>query len=491
MRSLRVRLVGAFALVVLATIVTLSFPVRETTVTKFARYVEDTGKVDQNVVSTLLKAYNVDRDPAELQSIVEKLARASGGRVIAVDSARRVVADSEHQLTGRPLPDPIPPVQAAGQKSSDAPWALFWKAATSAGSLPPPVLVVSVDPASGPAPPKDVAFTYVAAPGPTSLLLSKEAIFLGAFTRSLLVAGLLAGALAIALAVVLSARIVGPIQALTEAARRLQGGDFSHRVPVRGPDELGKLALAFNAMADGLARSERLRRTMVGDVAHDLRTPLTNVGGFLEALEDGIISATPAVVTSMMEEVLLLNRLIDDLQDLALAEAGQLRLDLAALDLRSELDVAATAVRPQAEAKGLCVRVLPTPEGLQVTADPARVHQVLRHLLSNALTHSSEGGVITLAARPGATPGEVEVEVRDTGAGIAPEHLPDVFERFYRADPSRTRSTGGTGLGLTIVKQLVEAHGGRVRIESALGQGTTVTFSLPRAGTGPAFALSA
>jgi two-component system sensor histidine kinase BaeS len=219
---------------------------------------------------------------------------------------------------------------------------------------------------------------------------------------------------------------------------------------------------------------------MVSDVAHELRTPLSNIRGYLEAVQDGMIEPKPEVIGSLHEEAMLLNRLVDDLQELSLAEAGQLRLERRQVAPSDVVNKAAEAARAQATSKGIALQVdLPADLPL-VDVDHQRIGQVLGNLLSNALTHTPSGGKVVIAAR--ARQSEAEFSVSDTGEGIPPEHLPYVFERFYRADKSRSRATGGTGLGLSIAKQLVEAHGGQITVESQVGQGTTFTFTLPMAG---------
>jgi len=236
---------------------------------------------------------------------------------------------------------------------------------------------------------------------------------------------------------------------------------------------------------------------MVTDVAHELRTPLTNIRGYLEALRDGVAQPSPALLGSLHEEALLLNRLIGDLQELALAEAGQLRLDRRPIALTDIVTQAVSALQSAADAKDLCVITVLPDKLPQVEADPERIGQVLRNLLSNALIHTPQGGTISVEAeyirdwrleigeyRNLQSPisnldPAILVRVRDTGSGIAPEHLPNIFERFYRADRARSRATGGAGLGLAIVKQLVAAHGGQVWAESQPGEGAQFTFTLP------------
>jgi signal transduction histidine kinase len=292
---------------------------------------------------------------------------------------------------------------------------------------------------------------------------------------------LIGGLVAVLLAVALSRRILGPVETLTTAARQIAKGNLSQRVVVRSKDEIGELARAFNNMADGLARQEALRRNMVTDVAHELRTPLSNIRGYLEAFRDNVIEPGPEVISSVYEEAMLLSHLVDDLQELSLAEAGQLHLEHGPMDLSEVLEEAMTAAHGQATAKGIALR-LSLPSALPlVEGDPQRIKQVVGNLLSNALAHTPSGGEITAVAQ--AKEGQVEISVSDTGEGIPAEHLPNIFERFYRVDSSRSRATGGTGLGLAIAKQLVEACGGWIGAESEIGQGTRVTFALPVAGS--------
>ena len=254
--------------------------------------------------------------------------------------------------------------------------------------------------------------------------------------------------------------------------------------PWRVGDEIGQLGTAFNAMADGLARTEELRRTMVADVAHELRTPLTNLRGYLEAMRDGVVDPRPETIDSLYEEALLLSHLVDDLQDLSLSDAGRLSLRPRPIDPRAALQAAALALAPRAAAQDVTLEVAPAGTLPPVQADAQRLGQVLRNLLTNALAHTPAGGTIWLAARrDGAV---VCFEVRDTGCGIEPVHVPNVFERFYRADPAHARGTGGTGLGLALVKDLVTAHGGTGGVTSVVGRGSSFSFTIPVANGGVA-----
>ena len=231
-------------------------------------------------------------------------------------------------------------------------------------------------------------------------------------------------------------------------------------------------------MADSIAGTEALRRNLVTDVAHELRTPLTNIRAQLEAVQDGLLPADRRVIDSLHDEARLLERLVDDLQDLALAEAGRLAMRLETVDVEDALSRAAAAAQPRAVEAGVRLEIR-APSKASVRADRERLSQILANLLGNALAHTPEGGRIAISA---AERGDsVEFSVSDTGTGIAPDHLPHVFERFYRADPSRSRGSGGSGLGLAIVRQLAIAQGGSARAESDAGRGTAVFFTLPAA----------
>ncbi|POM26289.1 Signal transduction histidine-protein kinase BaeS [Actinomadura rubteroloni] len=281
-------------------------------------------------------------------------------------------------------------------------------------------------------------------------------------------------ALAVGVSAFLATRLVRPIHALTAAAQRMRDGDRTARVRA-GDGELGRLGAAFNDMSEHLASAERQRKEMISDVSHELRTPLSNVRGWLEAVHDGVAELDPALVASLIEEMLLLQHIVDDLQQLALADAGRLRLRPEPVPVADLLDQTATAHRAQAEAAGL--RLTVRADDIDVLADPVRLRQAVGNLTANALRYTPRGGAVELRAH--AADGTVLIEVADTGTGIDAEALPHVFDRFWRADKSRNRRTGGSGLGLAIVRTLTEAQGGTATATSEPGEGTTFTLRLP------------
>jgi two-component system sensor histidine kinase BaeS len=288
----------------------------------------------------------------------------------------------------------------------------------------------------------------------------------------------LAAALVAALALAASVvrRVLAPVGELTVGARALAAGRPGVRVPAVRRDELGELARSFNAMAEALERNEAVRRDLVSDVAHELRTPLAAVRASIEAAQDGLVAADAALLASLHEEVLGLARLVDDLQQLSLAQAGALRVEAGDVALAEAAARAVDAVRPEAARRGLALR-LEVPAGLAARADPDRLLQVVRNLVANALVHARAEIVVAAAARDG----RVELRVADDGPGVPPEAAPRVFDRFFRADASRSRATGGSGLGLAIARQLAGLMGGTLALENRPGAGATFVLTLPSA----------
>jgi two-component system sensor histidine kinase BaeS len=271
-------------------------------------------------------------------------------------------------------------------------------------------------------------------------------------------------------------RLVRPILALTGAAQRMRNGDHAARVPVSGKDEVARLGHAFNAMAESIQQHDHQRKAMVSDVAHELRTPLANIKGYLVASEDGVVPLDRELVTSLLEETGLLERLVADLQDLALADAGMLRMHPAPRDLSELAGQVVGAHRPAAEAAGVTLTVAadgPTP----AVVDSTRIRQALGNLVSNAIRYTPDGGRVVVGV--GRSGDDYLLTVTDSGTGIAAEHLPHLFDRFYRVEHSRSRATGGSGLGLAITKHLVEAHRGTITATSRPGHGSTFTIRLP------------
>jgi two-component system sensor histidine kinase BaeS len=286
------------------------------------------------------------------------------------------------------------------------------------------------------------------------------------------------GLIAVALAgtALIARRVSQPVARLTDASRRLADGRLDVRVPIRGHSELDRLSSSFNAMAEAVQRSEERQRRLIADVAHELRTPLSNLRGYLEGLSDGVVEPTRELFASLHEETLLQRRILDDLQVLALAEAGDLKYTKAPVDVADLVAGGATAHRAVAAEAGVALTV-DAPGPVPVQADADRLRQVLGNLLSNAIRYTDAGGHVLVRVR--AQHGTALLTVQDTGVGMTAGDVSRVFDRFWRADPARQRATGGTGLGLTIAHRIVTDHGGRIDVTSRPGEGTAFTVELP------------
>jgi signal transduction histidine kinase len=304
-----------------------------------------------------------------------------------------------------------------------------------------------------------------------------EQKFIDDSQQSLGIAALVAIAIAIALGFFVSKVITRPMQQLALSARKVAAGDLTQRVLHKSEDEVGEVSEAFNSMAEQLEKKEKSRKQLLADVAHELRNPLSIVQGNMEAWLDGVIKPTPEQIASVYDETVLLNRLITDLRELSLAEAGQLKLHREQTDLADIISAEITAFQVRCQEKLVSLTsevepVLPT-----VNIDRDRVHQVLHNLLENALRFTPPQGKITL--RASVEDRTIKVSVSDTGSGIDKADLPLVFDHFYKADKSRQRSHGGAGIGLALVKNYVELHGGRVWVDSEAGKGSAFYFTIP------------
>lgn len=327
-----------------------------------------------------------------------------------------------------------------------------------------------------------------------ALFLSAPQLFPDAFlnqvNQAIWIAGIIVSGIVVLFSLLLARRLTQPLESLTVAAEQMKRGQYTRRVTLpRSQDELGRLALTFNEMADtieadvnALRRHEQYRRDLIANIGHDLATPLTAIQGFSEALADDIIQdpiERQETAQRIAREVQRLRRLVADMQQMSSLEAGRIHLDLAPLDMQSLVDETLAVVAPECEQAHitLCNEIAPSTPPVQ--ADSDRLIQVLLNLLDNARRHTPENGKITIGAA--ASEKKLHIWVSDTGMGIEPADLPHIFERFYRADRSRTGATGGSGLGLSIVKAIIQAHGGTIWAESIPGEGTRITFTLPLA----------
>ncbi len=443
--SVQFRLVVAFTMVLALTLGSVSVYLKYTAQREVEHFEREFEEVRDIRVEQLVAQYYSDRlGWAELQPVLEQAANLFGRRIVVTNQHGDIVADSHRRMGG-------PGLMFAPPNSRFRP---ILNGDNQVGSVAVGSTLLS-----------DV----VPEPQFSSLV--------SALNRSLLWAGLAAGAGGILLVSLLSQRMLVPLRSLTSAAKRLGEGNLAERAAPSSLSEIGRLSTTFNTMAENLQRAERQRRDLVADVAHELRTPLSNIQGYLEAVKDGVLTPDSTTIETIYQQALHLSDLIEDLRLLALTEAGRLSLNRHPCAIEEVLDGAVEAVRPRAEAKGIALS-LESPSGLaHVLIDRTRIAQVLGNLLDNAIFHTPQSGSVAVTVEDRES--TVKVTVTDSGEGIPAEELPNIFERFYRVDHSRARTTGGAGLGLTIARQLVEAHGGRISAQSEPGHGSSFTFELP------------
>lgn len=446
LRSLRGRLIAGVLAVMLLVIVLLAAASSLVTVGRFRQFMrEGRQQAADEIVLALAQTYTRAGDWQGAQPVVDRLAIGQQNRIVLVDSEGVVVAAADERRAG-----------PGGEPGGMGMMGMM-------GGMRVPIVVRG----------ETVGVVSFTAPTRPPSRAGPEAGFISGVNQSLLLGGVLAALLAVALGAAMAQRLTKPLKELTVASQRIAAGQLDQRVDVSGTTEVRELAGAFNSMAANLARAEELRRNLVTDVAHELRTPITSMQVHLEGALDGAVELNRDTIELLRGETLHLGGLVDELGDLSAAEAGQLRLNLEDVDLGEVARHEVKVLRPRFDQAGVAVDVHVSADLPSMRGDVRRLTQILRNLLENALAHSKDGSTVSLAVSR--IEAEVEVSVADTGAGIAPGDLPFVFERFYRAGEAR----GGSGIGLTIAKRLVEAHGGTIEAHSGLGEGTRMVARFP------------
>ena len=442
--SLQFRLVAGFAVVLVLTLGAVSAYIGYSADRAVERLQLDVDQArSDRIQQIMLRSYSVSGNWESAQAVAETVGKLFGRHIVVADIRGRIVGDSQLRL-GRPWQMGRPDQRFKSVRGQVG----------DVGSF----LVQDID-------------GFEEFPEP------RMSRFVGVINRSLIYAGIAAGLGGLLVVSILSRRTLTPVRALSTAARRLGGGDLSQRVPAPGNDEVGQLGHSFNSMAAGLEKAEQQRKNLVADVAHELRTPLSNIQGYVEAMRDGVLEHDQATLDTVHAQTMHLGRLVEDLRLLAQTESEDFRLNLEQESLGDVLRHSVEGFRARSSSMDVGLNLDIPDELPMLLLDRTRISQVLGNLLENAVRHSSSGGEVNVVA--GVSEGRVVVTVADGGDGIAPEDIAHVFDRFYRADPSRTRATGGAGLGLTIAKKIVEAHGGEIRAESVKGQGSRFIFELP------------
>jgi two-component system OmpR family sensor kinase/two-component system sensor histidine kinase BaeS len=458
LNSLWVRLTLVFTLVILVVVAVVAFLINRTTATEFQRYITR-GEVTAYGMDQLAAYYERQGSWSGVESLLKNGVVVSGSRwpdprrpglpefrlpVVLADASGRVVFDGTGASPGKRL---------SSQELSDA------IHITDSGSE------------------ETLGYLLIAAPGAPSLG-STEQRFLDRTRRILILAAVLAVALGLAMGALMSRSLTSPLQRLAAAARAVARGELGKQVTVEGTTEVADVSRAFNEMTVALEKGEQLRKNMVSDVAHELRTPLTVLQGNLRAILDDVYPMDKGEIARLYDETRLLSRLVDDLRELAQAEAGHTRFNMQPIDIANVLEACSAKFEPAAESKSVQLSC-GIPDNLPlVIADPDRISQIMNNLMTNALRHTPEGGSISVSAIAG--DGVIEITVADTGEGLSKDDLPHIFDRFWRVERSRSRAGGGSGLGLSIARAMVEAQGGQIRAESdGLGKGSAFRFTLP------------
>jgi signal transduction histidine kinase len=474
-RSLTAKILLAFAIVILVGIGGVAVLANQRTTDLFERYV---GGRQPQVLARLAQTAGSVYGQTGSWSTVGQALRPGGGpigqRIVIVDPGGQIVVDTAGNDVG---------ASAASLDLTNG-QAISVKNQTVGNVYLLPAPVVPRQATTG----RSGSFGPPRPPGffgrPPPFLAPTEQAFLDEVNQSLLLAALGAIVAAFLLGILLAQTIVRPLRQLTRGAQRIARGHLDERIQVGGEDEVAQLARAFNQMAESLERTEQARRQLVADVAHELRTPLTIIGGTVQAMRDGVLSLDEGNLATVQQEVESLAHLVSDLRDLSLGDVGQFTIRHEPVDLGEVIQSVGAGFAAEAAARGLHLTV-EAPEQLpRVLGDEPRLRQCVRNLVDNAIRHTPGGGAVTIRAT--AADGAVTIEVADTGEGIAPEHLPRLFERFYRIDRSRARRSGGSGLGLAIVQQIVQAHSGEIQAASGgLSQGATFVIRLPAAPSSP------
>ena len=485
--SLQFRLLVAFTLVILLTIGSVFFMMWQAAIGQIQQFGDRVERMVGNRIQFVVTDYYLSHGSWEgVQPLVEQIGEQFRHRVILADADGKIIADSSTETPGSQLNldnftsktltssherrDSFQP-EPGGAPPSEPPPLISFGPNKEAPPKPagPATAISGEQPAIG--------FLFILPLTQSETGLEALQIMYRQLGNYFLIGACIAVVVAFLVTLFLSRRILSPVKELRSAAQRLGKGDFSQRVDIKDKTEIGELAATFNSMAGNLQRDEQLRRHMVSDIAHELRSPLTNVRGYLEAIKDGVLKPDTATISSIYDETILLSRLVNDLQELSLAEAGELKLYRQPEDLAELIRQSINAMQAKAVEKGLALSTDIPADLPPVNIDFLRIKQVLLNLIENALAHTPAGGTINVSACPG--PGSIEVSVSDTGEGIPDEEVSNIFERFHRVDKSRSRSTGGSGLGLTISRYIIEEHQGKIWVRSELGKGSRFSFTLP------------
>jgi len=469
-RSLAWKLAGALLLVGAISIGLTAFLVSQSTSNEFRQYLSNCDQVYvQTVENYLISAYAQDKSWANAQVTLDSQLLSVNDRLVLADEKGIVVGDTADEWLGKNIKDvglenPMP-VTISGKVRGSL-FLMYYGSIADKG--------------------RKMMNRACMVPDNAIALSQTEQDFLNRVNNYLWLVGFMAFAVALFLGMLLTRQILLPVRALTKGAHQIATGKLNYQVKTNSKDELGELAQSFNSMASSLSKIEQSRRRLTADIAHELRTPLTVIEGTVDAMLDGVYKPDKEHLISIKEQTAQLTHLINDLREISLAESGQLKLDLAPANIADLARRKLSQFELKALDKGIELKLNVIGTIPEVKVDVVRIEQVIANLLTNAIRHTSNSGLITisLGAATGTTYPQIDkpslvISVSDNGEGIPEEHLEHIFDRFYRVESSRTKNNGETGLGLAIVKQMVEAHNGKVWVQSTTGKGSTFFVSLP------------
>ena len=457
MRSLSWKIGLSLLLVVAVSVGLTAYLTHHRTTSEFSNFMsESRSSYLERTEQTLTDFYTKNGSWSGVQNLIQSLPTFINDRLILADSSGTIIGDTNAQWLGET-------VQSVGLFKPTS-IVVSGQEVGKLYLLSSGMVIVQFVPPGG---------ALSGQPPPSS----PEQRFLSHVNTSLIIAGVVGAAVAILLGLFLTRQFTKPIRALKKGAARIAKGDLAYRVDVKSRDEFGELANSFNSMAASLDGSEQSRRRLFADIAHELRTPLSVIGGTVDAMLDGVYEPNADNLNSIKEETEVLITLVGELRDLTLAESGHLKLEFEPTNLAELVRRRVSQADVIARGKNVTLR-MDIAEGLpEIEADGRRIEQVVANLLDNALNHTPSGGIVMVAVSRDKD--GVLVSVSDTGEGVPAEDLSHIFERFYRVDGARSRKTGGAGLGLAIAKQMVELHGGRIWVESEVGKGSKFSFTLP------------
>jgi two-component system sensor histidine kinase BaeS len=464
MRSLGWKLGGALVLVALIAIGLMAFLTNLNTTSQFRSYMQSGNMMHfQNVASELGQYYSTNGSWKGVDVRLKDSIRMSGDRLVLADVNGQIVGDTANQWQGLTA-ESLTLSGGISVSSSGRNYGTLYTFTSSAKGY--------------------MGGRGMMGNGAAAPAITAESALLKKLNSYLWIAGSIAFLAAIILGLIITRQITRPLRSLTSGADQIARGNLNYRVSVKSNDEVGALGRSFNSMAVNLEKSEQSRQRLVSDVTHELRTPLTIIEGTVDGMIDGVFPADPEHLNTIKEQSQTLTQLVADLRDLSLAESGQLKLHKTPTDMKDLIRRKIEQFESLAAEKPVKLELLSTTVIPEIAIDTLRIDQVVTNLFTNAIRHTPANGKVTISLSSNNPTelnkaGWIEINVSDTGEGIPSEHLPHIFDRFYRVENSRSRREGGAGLGLAIVKQMVEAHGGSVQVESEPGKGSIFTVRLP------------